>query len=329
MSRQFQQLRSVIWPLLNPDVGFLFCGRFAWRDIEIAPGSYDLSTMEEMIRKAKDIKRCVLLHIEPKEPFFVKDAQQAFIALIRAAGKSLSREAALLGVDAVCPGNEADLPRETLAGIADAFRSAFPETRVFVRSGSRLAPFFSGGGPVGLIVEGETASDGENAWQRMPLRMAVDPDDPSAVQRAVDTHISILETKAFQEANRPSFAGYRFQLCSLETDDSAVETGKIPVRAVFANAGGLPCYSDGEFRLRLQGSGIPDVREYRLPLRPQELLPGARKSVEYDADISGLSAGEYDVHIGLFLKGTEYPVSFGIEGRISDGYYEGRLILRL
>ena len=43
------------------------------------------------------------------------------------------------------------------------------------------------------------------------------------------------------------------------------------------------------------------------------------------ADAFDEDAGGHDAH----FDGTEYPVSFGIEGRISDGYYEGRLILRL
>ena len=41
------------------------------------------------------------------------------------------------------------------------------------------------------------------------------------------------------------------------------------------------------------------------------------------------ASGEYDVQIGLFFSGTGDGCSFGIEGRISDGYYEGRMILEL
>ncbi len=96
-----------------------------------------------------------------------------------------------------------------------------------------------------------------------------------------------------------------------------------------ANAGTLPCCTQGQFRLRLHGSGIEDTQAYDLPLRAEELQPGKERTISQRLDIRGLASGEYDVHAGLFLAGTEYPVSFGIEGRISDGYSEGRLILRL
>ena len=108
-----------------------------------------------------------------------------------------------------------------------------------------------------------------------------------------------------------------------------ITAGSLTAKVTFANVGTLLCYTQGQFRLRLHGSGIEDTRAYDLPLRAGELQPGEERMISQRLDIRGLDSGEYDVHAGLFLAGTEYPVSFGIEGRISDGYYEGRLILRL
>ena len=66
-----------------------------------------------------------------------------------------------------------------------------------------------------------------------------------------------------------------------------------------------------------------------IDLKASELMQGQGKTVRLDADISGLACGDYDVQAGLFFAGTGDCCSFGIEGRISDGYYEGRLILEL
>ncbi len=112
-------------------------------------------------------------------------------------------------------------------------------------------------------------------------------------------------------------------------DDTDKDKGKVRFAVSVDNVGTTPCYGEGSFLLRLCGSGVEDERVYPLPLAAEELKPGQSKTVNLDAEITGLAGGDYDVQIGLFFAGTDDCCSFGIEGRISDGFYEGRLILEL
>ena len=238
-------------------------------------------------------------------------------------------EAALWGIDVVCPGGEQRQTSETLALAAASFCRNFPGARKFIHAGSRFEAALKDEPMLGIEVDKALAPAVEALWPAVPLRMAVDPKDDAAVEWAIAHHISVFTTEDPACANVPTHAGYRFQVKTVEIDSRDQAHGSLTAKVTLANAGTLPCYTQGQFRLRLHGSGIEDTRAYDLPLRAEELQPGEERAISQRLDIRGLASGEYDVHAGLFLAGTEYPVSFGIEGRISDGYYEGRLILRL
>ena len=329
MGIQRQRLRPVIWPLLNPDTGMLFLNRLSWRDVEREPGAYDWQGIEAAIQRARNIKRYALLRIDPDAPDWSCDPMVDFLKLLDALGAAFGREAALWGIDVVCPGGEQKQTPETLALVADSFCRNFPNARKFIRAGSRLEAALKDEPMLGIEVDKALAPADEARWPAVPLRMAVDPKDAAAGDWAIAHHISVFTTEDPACANAPTHAGYRFQVKTVEIDSRDQTRGCLTAQVTLANAGTLPCYTQGQFRLRLHGSGIEDTRAYDLPLRAEELRPGEERAVSQRLDITGLAGGEYDVHVGLFLAGTEYPVSFGIEGRISDGYYEGRLILEL
>ena len=328
MSIQTQHLRRVIWPLLNPDTGLLPCHRFKWKDLAPAPGVCALEDIREALQKSAAIKRFALLHIAPDVPDWVKDPRQAFLSLVKEVGSRFGEEGVLWGVDVTAPGPEEALSPEALSAVAEAFRQAFPHARRFVAAGSPLMPFFAQDPLLGLIVT-EDAQEGLEKWEKAPLRMAVDPSDRRRIQQAIDRHVSILEAKTPEGANAATHAGYRFEVLAVEMDDGEKQAGKISVKVTLANSGSLPCYTEGSFSLRLSGSDVPPTREYPLGVKTADLKPGDEMTVCRALDVAGLPSGEYDVHVGLFFTRSGYPVSFGIEGRISDGYYEGRLILRL
>ena len=108
--------------------------------------------------------------------------------------------------------------------------------------------------------------------------------------------------------------------------DTVLTLDKKKWKKVLKNVGNTGCYSDSRFLIRLNGSDVPDVRVYDTGISGRALGPGQQTEIVLTVDTEGLTPGEYDINIGLRLDRTGYPVSFGIEGRISDGFYEGRMI---
>lgn len=327
MSIQTQQLRAVIWPLLNPETGLLYVDRFAWPKLEREPGAYDFEPVRAAIDRAKRIKRYAILHVEPIVPEFCADAIGGYVRLIQAMGREFSGEAVVMGIDVCCPGDEKFVEAEEMASVVRAFSGAFPKARLFVQAGSRLDDVFCEN--KGVIITPENIEAAENAWRTMPLRMAVDPADQEAIAFAAEHHVSILACEILTGCNAPSYTGHRFVVRSITVDDGEKARGSIKVSVTVANVGALPCYQPATFMFRLSGSDVADAREYPFPLCAEDVAPGREKTADMTIDVAGLARGEYDVHVGLFMEGTGYSVSFGIEGRISDGYYEGRLILTL
>ena len=325
MSVMTQNLRAVIWPLLNPDTGLLYMDSFAWSELERESGVYDFAAVKAAIQRAGNIKRYALLSVDAKAPEWANDPLESYIRLIGALGCALEGERAVLGVVVNCPDEGACSPGQ-LGCVVKAFADAFPHARLFVRAGGA----FDGVVPrAGLMVTQEQLAAYPDAWKETPLLMETDPADAQQIEAAIAGHVSILAAKTLAGSNDATHAGYRFQVRRVEVDEGDKANGSIAVNVEFANVGSLPCYSEANFMFRLNGSDVSDYREYPLPLRASELAPGDVKTVTSRLNVSGLASGEYDVHVGMFFDGTGYPASFGIEGRISDGYYEGRLILCL
>jgi len=316
---QKQALRAVIWPLLNPDTGILYCDRFSWREIEKEAGVYCFDAILKAIQRAKGIKRYALIQITPDTPIGCKAPVAAFLRLVQALGEAFGGERAILGIDVLCP-KEAGTEDER--AIAETFSNAFPHAVKFVRADSAFEGLIA---DRGIIVTQKNAADYADQWQHTPLRMAVDALNPKAVQQAIDNHIAILESADLSASNGASHAGHRFQMNAIALEET--EGKQVQATISFKNAGTLPCYVQACFRLRLSGSDVPNTRVFPLPLKAADLMPGAEVTITHTLDTNGLPHGEYDVHVGLFCEGTDYPISFGIEGRVSDGYYEGRLIL--
>lgn len=329
MSIQTQELRAVIWPLLNPDTGLMYCDRFSWQELEARAGEYTFEGITKTIKRADSIKRFALVHIEPDVPEWSLTPVADFVRLIGNLAKAVGKERAVFGVDVSCPGAEAERTEGELKAIAEAFREGFPYAIQFVRVGSAFESFVVRGGHAGLIITPQNMNEYTEKWPDMPLRMQVDPTKPEEVQQAIDNHISILEVHDLSMANAATHAGHRFQARRVELDEHLKESHQVGVTVTLANVGSLPCYADACFHLRLCGTDVDCERVYPLPLKAADVRPGDVCPVFVQMDTEGMPSGEYEIQIGLFCEGTDYPISFGIEGRISDGYYEGRLILRL
>lgn len=325
MSMQIQNLRAVIWPLLNPDTGLLRCDSVSWAGMEKEPGRYSFAPVHEAIERAAKIKRYALLHIEPAVPAWCSAPVGAFVRFVQALGGEFGGERILWGVDVLGPALNSACDGENAGAIAQAFADAFPYAFLFAEAGSPYENLLRDSGRMGVIVTRETLPQYAESWRRTPLRMRVDPCDEQAVQDAVNGHVSILEAAGRDGANAATWAGHRFEVHTVcvNTVPEGVEAS-----VTVTNAGTLPCYTDAVFYLRLCGSNVADARAFSLPGNARDIQPGDTATLSRTLDLTGLQSGEYDVQVGLFCTGTEYPISFGIEGRISDGYYEGRIILQ-
>ena len=310
MGIQIQKLRAVIWPLLNPDTGFIGCHTFRTD----SSGHYSREEIHHVLQDAAAIRRQVFLSFELPES---GDWEQEILAL----GEAFGKDPRICGIET---GTETGHPEEALHRVS-VFRKAFPDTRLFVPSGAETGETEN----IGYILQPNEILDNEYRAEKTCLAVRTDPDDTELVCFAASHHVSLLLCEEEGKANRPCHAGHRFRICEVTMDDTEKDHGTVRFVVSVRNEGTTPCYADATFMLRLCGSGIEDERVYPLDLKAADLPPGQEKTVRLDAEVSGLSAGEYDVQLGLFYMGTGDCCSFGMEGRISDGYYEGRMILEL
>ncbi len=310
MGIQIQKLRAVIWPLLNPDTGFIACHTFR----ADSSGHFSREEIRNVLRGAAAIRRQVFLSFELPE---AGNWEQEILAL----GETFGKEFRICGIEAAA-GTEA--PEEARHRVS-VFREAFPAARLFVPPGTETGETKN----IGFILQPNEILDNEYRAEKACLAVRADPDDAELVCFAAVHRVALLLCAEEGKANRPCHAGHRFRIREITMDDTEKDHGTVSFTVTVRNDGTVPCYEDASFMLRLCGSGIVDERVYPLGLKAADLLPGQEKTVRLEAEVKGLSAGEYDVQTGLFFTGTGDCCSFGIEGRISDGYYEGRMILEL
>ena len=310
MNIQTRELRSVIWPLLNPDTGYIWC----YTVTADPAGHYSHEEIRRVLRSAAAIRRDVFLSFIP-----LKAEQME--SEIRSIGEEFGQDRRICGIEIR---SETDSPEE-IRHVLAVCREAFRHTRLFVPAGTDTGETEG----IGYVLQPNEILENEKKAEKTCLAVRTDPDDTEMACFAAIHHVALLLCEDERKANRPCHAGYRFRVTEVTMDDTEKEKGTVRFSVSADNTGITPCYGEASFLLRLCGSGVEDERVYPLPLKAAELMPGQAKTVYLDADVTGLANGEYDVQIGLFFAGTGDCCSFGIEGRISDGFYEGRLILEL
>lgn len=313
---QEQDLRAVIWPLLNPDDGMMRNCRVRWDEIESVRGVYEWGAIQRALEETAAVGRCMLLTVEPSVPIWCADVKKGFTELVGAVGAAYGQNPVNFGVNVAMP-SCGMTKEEALA----CFSKAFPDAYLFVQPG--FAEDTAGSFRIGYSVNAENRMAFSEKSGKYPLKMQLEEVEAVGVDAAAACGISVVETEDPAKINRPSPFGHRFRVEKLWMEPQA---DGLMVRARLTNGGNAPCYSDSRFLVRLNGSDVPDSRICDLSLSGREIAPGETKEASCVVNTCGLTPGEYDVHIGLRLEKTGYPVSFGIEGRISDGFYEGRMI---
>ena len=312
---QEQKLRKVIWPLLNPDDGMMRNCRVRWDEIETAQGEYEFSAIKRALEETTAVSRCMLLTVEMSAPRWCADIKNGFTELIASLGAAYGKNPVIFGVNVTIPEH----------GISDdealaCYFKAFPDAYLFVQPGFTASV---SGCKIGYSVNAESRMAFSEKSMKYPLKMRLEEVEAVGTEMAAACGISVVETEDPARINRPSHFGHRFRVEKLWMEPQA---GGLTVGARLTNEGNAPCYSDSRFLIRLNGSDVPDVRVCDLGVFGHEIAPGESTEAACVVETRGLTPGEYDVHIGLRLEKTGYPVSFGIEGRISDGFYEGRMI---
>lgn len=316
---QEQELRAIIWPLLNPDDGRMRNCRVRWDEIETQENVYDWKKIDDPLKETEAVGRCMLLTVEPVAPAWHRQPKEGFMELIRTLGERYGKEPMIFGLGMTVPENGMDR-KETVA----AFRKAFPDTYLFIRPEiSDEQDPFPDDPRIGYTVDTENMAAYSKQAGIRPLMIRAEELPEERTEEAIRCGISLIETENPAEFNRPCHFGHRFRVKKIMMDTA---NDKLRIGAVLTNSGNTPCHSDSRFLIRLSGSDVPDVREYDTGVSGRDLCPGEETAFFRDIDTDGLTPGEYDIHIGLRLDRTGYPVSFGIEGRISDGFYEGRMI---
>lgn len=312
---QEQELRAVIWPLLNPDDGMMRNCRVRWDEIAPTQGTYEWSVLQKALEETTAVGRCMLLTVEPNVPDWCTDAKKGFMELIEALGTAYGKTPVIFGVNVTLP-DRGMTKEEALA----CYGKAFPHAYLFVQPG-----FAENRNEyrIGYSVNADNCAAFSERSREYPLKMRLEDVEMIGADAAAACGISVAETEDPAKFNRPSPFGHRFRVEKLRMEP---QPGGLTVRALLTNGGSAPCYSDSSFLVRLNGSDVPDARVTDLGVSGREIMPGGSREASCVIDTRGLTPGEYDVHIGLRLEKTGYPVSFGIEGRISDGFYEGRMI---
>ena len=111
MSIQTRKLRPVIWPLLNPDTGFICCHPVR----ADAEGHYSHEEIRRILSSAAAIRRDAFLS-------FASQRMEIREPEIRALGEVFGTDRRILGIEI---GSEAASPEE-IKHILPVFREAFP-----------------------------------------------------------------------------------------------------------------------------------------------------------------------------------------------------------
>lgn len=316
---QEQELRAIIWPLLNPDDGRMRNCRVCWNEIETQNNGLDLKKIEDALKETEAVGRCMLLTVEPIAPARYTDVKEGFMDLIGRLGERYGNNPVIFGLNVTVPENGMSV-REAVT----CFRKAFPNAYLFIRPALCDEQDLMSDVPgIGYTVTPENMAAFAEKAACHPLKIRLEDLPEDRTEEAIRCGISLIETEDPAEINRPCHFGHRFRAekMMMETVEDQLRIG-----AVLKNVGNTGCYSDSRFLIRLNGSDVPDVRVYDTGISGRALGPGQQTEIVLDVDTEGLTPGEYDINIGLRLDWTGYPVSFGIEGRISDGFYEGRMI---
>ncbi|MCM1236168.1 MAG: hypothetical protein NC489_39295 [Ruminococcus flavefaciens] len=333
LSEHYEHLIS--WPLENADTGIQNAIPINWAKSVSAQNSFILPALKEIFAEAMNNYKFVSLHIIPEIPSHLNSFSEitaAYINFLVKLGKFCKPYSVLFSIDITFPDA---LSSEYIAEILEFYLYSFPtayllldpfhETSIrLVQRGGHLIS-----GRFGLIFDMNVHSLLEltetlsalaltDLWKHSPIRMLCLQPDIFLIKEARRLHVSILDTHAVIESEQIASLGARIQIrylcCPCIVHDC------LHVRTWIVNVGNCPCYQDATFFLKMVSTDGEELT-WDTGYSVKNCIPGLDVFPEFTFPISTLPDGEYSLQIALINHYTHFPVTLGIDGRISDGYF--------
>ncbi len=321
--------RTVLWLAINPDTGRADVKKFSWKDCEPALGEYHFEALEEESYLAEQAGKCFFLQIMPEIPAWSVRPQADYNAFLWNLAEYCRGKAVIYSIDVTIPEGLSESARRT---IANTYSLAFPEQYKMIRlECEELIRYFRHADSMGIILssDADPAQTGiriaklglQKVWEQAPIRLDGEGLSRDMIKNAVRWHVSAVDTT--EDAEDIDFApmGYRPEVRRCYTVDEVRNGETLPLAVWTVNTGNAPSYLESSYCVRLMRVDGDDELVWDTGVMGKDCYPGEDICFETQIPIEGLPAAEYDLQIGIFDRRTGYPVSMGIEGRISDGYY--------
>lgn len=323
--------RRILWLLINPDTGRCRTETLPWIKLEPHKGQYDWRPLEEAALVYRNMGRSLLLAVETTAEDWVERGAEDYFSFLRALGERCRAIPGFYSLDMSVPCGRT-WSREELAGLSETCREAFAFSRVMIPlSETELWEQMSDWERAGLILDSDrpvdetaeriTAFGLQKKWEHAPVRLDGCRLGREILQNAVRWHISSITTTEDAEDIELASIGFRPEVRHCYTESEVRAGEKLPLKVWLVNTGNAPSYLNAFFKVRLLRTDADEEKVWKLSFPAGKLYPGEDYFLKEELPVEGLSQGEYDLQIGLFDDNSGYPVSIGIEGRISDGFY--------
>lgn len=321
--------RTVLWLADNPDTGRIKVQRFRWKDCEPAKNNYCFDSIEKAVFLASQAGKCFFLHIIPGIPDWSENRLEDYCAFLWKLAEFCSKKPAVYSIDVTIPDG---LEESGQKRIADIYNLAFPELYKMVSLEKDDTIRYMGAcRTMGIVLNSDqdTADIGikiaklglQKVWEHAPIRLEGTSLSKDMQKNAVRWHVSAVDT--IEDAEDIEFApmGLRPEVRHCYTVDEVRNGEKLPVSVWVVNSGNAQGYLDASYHIRLMRVDGDDELVWDTGVKGRDCYPGEDVFIGARIPVENLPAAEYDIQIGLFDHRTRYPVSMGIEGRISDGFY--------
>lgn len=328
-----EQLQHRIhWLLINPDTGKQNAYQLKWAESEPEKGNCDFTGLTRSMKEAQAAGRCLLLRIDPEPPAWSKSPAGDYIDFIKEVGRQCAGNPVLYSVDVVPPCKCSSAEEEDLLRIADAYADSFPDVYKLLDIGCEpIALYMRNREKTGLVLDASKGSMQIGAqmeklglqklWEAAPIRMTADELNPDLMEDAKRWHVSSIDTPAAPEDAAFAVLGSRIEVRHVSAAPHTSLGSLLPVSAWIINSGNAPCYHDAVFYLRLSRSDMECDLIWDTGFTAGCCYPGEDRSLQTELPVHDLPEGKYTLQIGLFDRKTGYPITLGIGGRISDGFY--------
>lgn len=329
MNKTDRLQRTILWLVTNPDTGRVKVESFRWKDCEPAKGDFYFETIENAISLAEQAGKCFFLHIEPEIPDWSENLVEDYNTFLRKLADLCSNKSAVYSIDVTVPEK---MKESDLRMVCDTYIREFPQMYKMVKlEWEDIITYMCTCPTMGMILNSDMAAVDigtgiaklglSKIWEHAPIRLEGKSLSKDMLKNAVRWHVSAIDTKEDSEDIEFAPMGFRPEVRHCYSVDEVRNGEKLPFSVWVVNSGNAQGYLDASYHIRLMRVDGDDGLVWDTGIKGRDCYPGEDVFIRTQIPIKNLPAAEYDIQIGLFDHRTGYPVSMGIEGRISDGFY--------